>query len=512
MRYLVYIYILWALYKCYTWVYAYFANRRKQRSISKDEIQNGTKLPNLYILLPALREQALVKSTIQYFNNYKYPCEKLQIVIITTQKEEKEKKEKELLLNEAVEKYKNKEGYGLEGKFSQSFIDKIEPILNSKISNENKRNAILEIYRKEASTSQKVEEEIKNYDSKKIKHIHYPFISGGKPEQLNYGIRELEIAEDAYIAIYDFDARPDIRTGIELQQLFNQRANTKAPFPDMIQQIQIPYLNLSDFPDTIKGQMLRSNAILYIKRALGIEYYKCKKMNHIFWKKRSSLFNILDRPVTYGVGSGLYVYHKTLKEIDGFPSPMEDLSTGYRISMLDREMLPLNYFNMMLPYENYASMTNAGSISFRGAIRIYKDYKLMLKKKSRLSQKECFALVCKEFIESVLWMLEPLLTLFLYILLIAVKRIDFLLLLIIVDIYRNILEPIIMECIVTQICRDYQGIKTKCNKVTKKGVLTLTLFCPIQNFIKMISPLKAFVYWYKKYIKKEIVIQTKTER
>lgn len=522
------IYLVIAIYKSSTWIRAYrkvttVQNKFRQYSVKKD------KLPHMFLCIPGLREQSILQETMEYFDRFYYPKELLTIMFITTEKENYQKNKRMEEIRDFVQKvidHPEDSSFYNNGLFSRKSIPEVISLIDQNKEEPSRAYQVVEEYYQSCPTTetliQRIIKEHKFHN--KFVHLHYPETKGGKPEQLNYALQYIEqmikdkkVEKDrCFIGVYDFDARPDRRTGKELEKLFSTRIYTKKEMPSMIQQIQLPYSNLGNFDmKSLEGMLLRGNAIMYLRRALGIEYYKFQKMNQIFHEPLCSVINLLRRPVTYGIGSGMYVSYNAVKRIGDFPTPMEDLATGYRISMLGEEMIPLNSFNMMEAYDSYKQMSNSGSISFRGAFRIIKDYHLMLKldKFHRLNKAEKFALVVKEWGESTIWMLGNIILLFSYMYLIGkFGCIRYVPLLIAPLLIRFCFDSLGLNIAMEKICMQYEGIKLRSIKSSMGNKLLIALISPVQGVMRMIAPFKALRYLFQICLLKKNVEQSKTER
>lgn len=173
---------------------------------------------NIYVLLPALREQKIVKNTIDWFANIKYPG-KIEYIIITTEKEEFENVDKEITTREMVAKY------------------------------------------------------IKVKKNKKIRHMHYPRTEGNKSSQLNYAVEEIlkieKDIENTYISVFDFDSKPDINTFINLNKVAILKSN-----PGVISQVPINFKNYVDLSKKTSNCLLLLSSLQQNLRSCGIEKMK----------------------------------------------------------------------------------------------------------------------------------------------------------------------------------------------------------------------------------------------
>ncbi|MDD4734108.1 MAG: hypothetical protein PHU05_04610, partial [Bacilli bacterium] len=162
----------------------------EQTYLKKIKKVKVNKYCNIYVLLPALREQKIVKSTIDWFSNIQYRG-KIKYIIVTTEKEEFENKTKEITTGQLVDKY------------------------------------------------------IKDKKIKNVLHMHYPHTKGNKSSQLNYAVEEIlkeeKDLENTYISVFDFDSKPDKETFETLNKVAILKNN-----PGVISQIPINYKNYVD--------------------------------------------------------------------------------------------------------------------------------------------------------------------------------------------------------------------------------------------------------------------------
>ena len=118
-------------------IWTIFLERKYKRKLNKVKVDNYL---DVYVLLPALKEQKIVKSTIDWFKKVKYKGN-IKFIIITTEKEELE--------------YKN--------------------------------NNI-----KDKTTNVVVEEYLKKIKDDRFLHYHYPETNGNKSSQMNYAVEKIK--------------------------------------------------------------------------------------------------------------------------------------------------------------------------------------------------------------------------------------------------------------------------------------------------------------------------------
>ena len=185
-----------------------------RRKLGKVQI-NQNDYKDIYVLLPALKEQKIVKDTIDWFSKIKYNG-KIKFIIITSEKEDYEYR-----------------------------INKV----------------------KDKTTRIVVSDEIKRINDKRFLNYHYKETNGNKSSQLNYAVNkikeEVNNYQDVFISVFDFDSRPDVNT-------FNDMAVViKNKNPDVIQQLP---LNISNYGKSSIIMMVYS--LQHLVRSFAIEKMK----------------------------------------------------------------------------------------------------------------------------------------------------------------------------------------------------------------------------------------------
>lgn len=539
VRFLLYtvlaLYLWIGVYKSYTWVHAYGWWKKKNRDPLTLQAAPSTdaNVAKLCLFIPALREQSLVKETVAYFKKFAYPAGQLAIFFITTEKEKYQKDMRAQGIKDFLQaNLKEPSLQQLErtnrGLFPRDRLADVLRLIEKQQSFDSLLEQVTALYTSIPLTKDLLTVELgklkKSGAGKEFHLIHYPSLEGNKPEQLNYALANFtqyltEPVDDAacYIGVYDFDARPDQRTGIAVSAEVRRRQENGEKNPAMIQQAQVPFSNLAVFESKgLHGLLMRGFATLYLRRVLGIELYKMRKMMRVNQKRMPSFLKALARPVTYGIGSGMFVNLSMLRKIGGFPVPLEDLATGYRVSLLGEDIVPLSVFNMMEAYDSYSQMSNSGSLCFAGAMRIGQDYAFInsLEQNGKLTKVEKLALVAKEWIESTLWLIAtPLLAVTYLVALICLpKSLALIALLVLPILIRYFFDILFLQLVLVKICSEYQGMRLQGVHVNfyQKAIIILT--SPIQGLSRVLAPLKTLVRLVKVKVLKVKVVQTKTER
>ena len=240
----------------------WYYNRIKKR-VAKYKEKDYTEF---WILLPALREQKLVKETIEYFNNLNYNANKLHICLITTQKEEFEYNQK-----------------------NQTIKTTRDVVLSYLKENKTKYNTYL---------------------------IHYPKEKGNKASQLNYAIKKITESsnKDCYFVIFDFDSRPNtdfLITTNKTIELYNQ--------PDLLQPIPFFLKNAEKLSTNIKNTPIIIHGMEQSCRSGCIE----------IWNLMMNSCKLPLSPI-YAMGACLCIKKSALIEQDYIPEPVDDLPLGFR--------------------------------------------------------------------------------------------------------------------------------------------------------------------------------------
>lgn len=241
------------------------------------------KPPEIIVLLPLLREQRVFHDLCRHFRKLEYQG-KLTICFITTEKE----------------------------RLSQT---------NKKI-----KHSTIELVRNYCKKA-----------AKNIKHIHYPFTTGGMAHQLNYAVREIlsrttpNQTKDIYIALYNADSKPDKKTFTCVRSMI---ARKNIP---VLQQVSLFTQNYKEYKNNFQGLVLKASAIIQTRWSLGYELPMLLSQSS-FWESnkpwRIKLLQKIFEPEAYCVGHGLFIRLDMLKSIGLFPTETnnEDIPLGYYLS------------------------------------------------------------------------------------------------------------------------------------------------------------------------------------
>lgn len=267
------------------------------------------KYPNIYVLLPALREQAIVEETINWFSKLKYKGN-IKYIIVTTEKEE----------------------------------------------NEYKTNNI-----KTKTTGFLVEKILKERKLTNFIHMHYPHTAGNKSSQLNYAVDEIlkthKDTGNTYISVFDFDSKPDLQTFNMLGKVYTLKNS-----PDVIGQVPLSFKNFISLSKKTSNCFLLLSALHQTIRSCGIEKFRLLL---------SSLFNL--RLPQYCMGACMHIKLKTLLDNDKFPIFVDDLTLGYRLTINNAKFAYLPSSNYVLIPNKLRDCFNQSVLIFKGVLTSFSE-------------------------------------------------------------------------------------------------------------------------------------------
>ncbi|MEU8265130.1 glycosyltransferase [Micromonospora sp. NPDC048999] len=229
--------------------------------------------------------------------------------------------------------------------------------------------------------------------------VSYPG-QGRRASQLNYAVAALDQLlppTGDYIAVFDADAVPDAR-------LRSQFAQAAAERPAMIQQPMLPA-----FPEGRgrRSAVMAGQDLASFRRTLGIEYRRVMVARRCAPGRRPRLLTTLARPMVYGVGSGLIVRRDKIEDIGFFQEPHDDLAVGHRLSMAGEPIAVLPSVNIVEPYQSVADMARAfSSVAFANAATRH-DYRFAAARPTLLSRTGQRLLAARALADGAAWALGP---------------------------------------------------------------------------------------------------------
>lgn len=321
--------------------------RRHMRSVSPGAAQ-GDQLPTIVILVPVLREQAVIEATLRHLSGMCYPRSKLRVVAITTAREDREREDAFGRLPELVRWLRSgtspeEAARRLPGLGPGSLI---VPILSQEhLEVERLEHALRAL----PSTAELVAELVAQDQTGVIRSIHYPFTRGEMAHQVNWGIRYLfEVVDhgidpgSTWIGVYNADSRPHIDT---LAHLARELSNCQTQAAQCVAFQQHSLYR----PDGVDSWLPHAAAAWQSRWSLAVEHPRARKNASFFDDHRrngtakTDLLQAARCPFNYAIGHGLFVRLREMVEMNYLPedTPNEDAPFGYLLTLAGHVLRPL---------------------------------------------------------------------------------------------------------------------------------------------------------------------------
>jgi len=244
---------------------------------------------HFFVVIPVLREQKVISETVHHFLRSDYPKDKLDILIVTTERE---------LADDSVKA------------MSETTLDVVEKL------------------KKEAQD---------NFGREIVQSIHYPDPKGKMVDQLNFAFKHILglgfTPQTFFVAIYNADSRPHRETFSNVSALAKNEGRVfqqSALFLDNWEAIG------RDKP-FFEAKYLQANAILQSRWTLAHEMPRFFRQSYFLkrWKRRVFL--------SHCVGHGLFLRGDLLEEVGSMPEGTltEDLFFGFVLSLLGEPIQPV---------------------------------------------------------------------------------------------------------------------------------------------------------------------------
>ena len=307
---------------------------------NKIDKQGDGDIPLIIVLLPVLREQRLIRATLQYFANLNYPLERLRIFVITTEKEvvdrQKALEKLPLLARDIASKRYNisflKEKYL--GLFSEDVLIKTLFLAQDKESEKEVLQFLLEMFHTYPTTISLVHEHTDLLNQQigmpLFTHLHYPDICGNMNQQLEYALKQLpsyikpeDIANiPTYLAIYNGDSRPHPDTFRLMTSICNNYFLEFGSYPKVLQQPAIYLENISYLGSWLSGLFLQAAAVLQSRWVLSHEIPRLLRQSHSVPPFEVGKLNPIQRLTgaesAFCVGHGLFLRYDVAQDLEIF--------------------------------------------------------------------------------------------------------------------------------------------------------------------------------------------------
>ena len=372
---------------------------------------------NFNICIPMLREQSIVKETLEYFAKLNYPQNKYRVYIVTTEREQKEKKNNYYLLDKLSEAIINKIDINLIFmKFGNLFSHKeLEALYKSlKTSNElDVYKKLRDYYKNSPSTyalaiesANKINEKL---GTKLVEVINYPESDGVMSHQINYLILKLsKSSPNSFFAIYNADSRPNKNTLLSVDTTISKFLSKNGYNANVIQQSSLfEYENATE-ANYLTKIFLFSASVFQSKWTLvhEISRLRYQSSNTLKIKPTNIISNFSSR-ISHCVGHGLFVRFEYLrKNLMPTETINEDLPYGFYQSCRGEPIIPIPILELSDSPLSIKSLINQKKVWFWPYIEYWKCKNIVLKSGQYRSKFEVIYLSLQGMFVGIIWFLQ----------------------------------------------------------------------------------------------------------
>lgn len=365
------------------------------------KIENKSHNPNILIVIPCLREQDIITSTLRHFLNITNNYENVKLLVATTQKEEYEKEKNLYLTKQLIKDIKNDSDINkLMNKYNLILpTSDIRDILKSK--NQKDIEEIVKDKIKNSKTTNRIVEEfiIQNNLKDKVYHFHYPYNEGIMADQLNYVLNNFKFGDEEtyYFSVYNADSMPNVNTINEVLETI-----AKNDSPKVVQQYSVPISNWNELSGLMRGFAIYQ-ANFELRYGLINSYFP----NEFLY--------------TYVVGHGMYFRVDSLKEIGGFETKYwcEDIYMSYVLRNKNIKIYPIKTLEIMQSPQCLSILTKQNAVWYKTSFECLKIFKDVLKQNKKVNLNSIGWLI-QRIRMNITWLCLPLA--FLYTIIIALFK------------------------------------------------------------------------------------------
>ncbi|MET0404991.1 MAG: hypothetical protein ABW123_21425 [Cystobacter sp.] len=313
-----------------------------QQQVAREWASAPTPTIQVVLLLPMLREQSNVRELFTAVNQLDFPSEHLLVVPVTTERETADQAGRESAAEALLADLEaGRQGARFLWTHSRRFpVRKLRAWVQTYQRGEEGKREVRESLQaslRQPSTRSCVEGLLAEGALRApFHHVHFPGMRGNKATQMNHALDVLrergvfQNPERTYVGVYDADSRPP---RLSLASLALAAREDPAP---AFQQYPI-YLKDADR----LGPLMRNEAWLQTARSLCVEYPRQLEVNEALLQGREA-----GRTFTYCIGHGEFLRADWLLRAH-FPElqPIDDLPTGYMLSLARQRIVPLPFFD-----------------------------------------------------------------------------------------------------------------------------------------------------------------------
>ena len=391
---------------------------------SSNKITPEYENPFVYVIIPILREQSVISETIKHFLSIDYPKKKIQIVLVTTEKENIDKQQNRTKIRTlatdiynglSIEKVQNK----YLGLFPSVAFEKIKSSFYGKFEDKQELISELEIFYDSYPTTMDVVKELQfevnTPNPGFIKIIHYPNNNKIVTDQINFASKLISQSTNSstdLIAIYNADSRPNIDTFVSVSDARDEYNKIYNKEPNIIQQSSLFTLNYSKLPNTISGYILKAGCINQSIWTLANEIFLLRNQSYLVNKRSSNLIELFkNTEPAYCIAHGMFANLQYFNSRGGFPTETlnEDLPFGFFTCARGDSILPIKKLENSESPETIKSLINQKKVWFNPYLEFLKCRKNALIKKQYRNINELNILTLKSLNVGSIWLFQTIL-------------------------------------------------------------------------------------------------------
>jgi hypothetical protein len=375
-------------------------------------------VPFIYILIPVLREQSVIEDTINYFQKLNYPKHRMQIVIVTTEKETIEKEHNKYKLSQLAEDiiFQKSDNIIVEkylGLLPQNIL--IDSLRLKNLPKERILEQLTNIYANNSTTyeiCEKVKNRLNSNYNNLISVVNYPKLNNVVADQINFAINilsEKSKNKNDLVAIYNADSRPHLDTFLSVSNSVIDYQKKYNKIPNIIQQSSLFTLNYNSLPKTISGYILKAGCINQTIWTLANEIFLLRKQSNLI---NNISNNILDTfrntEPAYCIAHGMFCNLNYLKLRGGFPTETlnEDLPFGFLTCAKGDSILPIKLLENSESPKTIKSLINQKKVWFSPYLEFFKCRQLAINKNQFRDKTELNILTLKSINVGTIWFFQ----------------------------------------------------------------------------------------------------------
>ncbi len=363
-----------------------------------NKVQQVNFAGRLFIVIPCLRETAVIKETLEYFIKIINTNIDFKIIVVTTEKENYEKKLGLSNINHFINDLQSSLNIDkLYGKYNH-LVDKetikeiVDFIKTKRLDSLDLMRYIKQKISYSLTTPQVIEQIIlTNPDmAKNIVHLHYDKYNGIMADQLNFAInwlrKEMEASEQDYFCLYNADSRPSFKTFACIIETI-----VKNKYPQVIQQYSCAFLNIKEVNLLLKGfAVYQTN--FELRQGFINSNYQMKKNRY-----------------RYIVGHGLIIRFDVLVSLKGFDNSFwcEDICLSNVLIQKKIPIIPLPIIEIMEIPNKLSSLIKQNAVWYSTSLKINRVSKHNKIKYNDLNKNDMNWIICRHLL-NLNWIFSPL--------------------------------------------------------------------------------------------------------